>query len=246
MFEVAIPRLRAGQRIYAVGDIHGRADLLKALLLRIRADLRQFPVAHAELIFLGDYISRGPDSAAVLDLLIEAAPQLPLRVTYLKGNHEDTALSFLDGDLQMARTWLQYGGRAALTSYGMRSPSTEPPDEELEQLRAALSKAIPANHRKFLRSLPVSAERDDYIFVHAGLRPGRALAAQTPHDVMWIREEFLTHSGCFERFVVHGHSPVVLPEVRRNRINVDTGAYASSVLTSVVLTGAERRFLATV
>ena len=246
MFEVAMPRLRAGQRIYAVGDIHGRADLLKALLQRIRADLRHFPVPRAELIFLGDYISRGPDSAAVLDLLIKEAPRLPLTVTYLKGNHEDTLVSFLDGDLQMARTWLHYGGRAALSSYGIQPVSSEPPDEELLQLRATLREAIPENHQEFLSTLPVSAERDDYLFVHAGLRPGRALAEQTEHDLMWIREEFLVHTSCFERVVVHGHSPVALPELRRNRINVDTGAYASSILTSVVLTGSERRFLATV
>jgi serine/threonine protein phosphatase 1 len=243
---MSAPRLRAGQRVYAVGDIHGRADLLRALLQRIRADLRHFPVERAELIFLGDYISRGPDSPAVLDLLIAEAPRLPLTVMCLKGNHEDSLLRFLDGDLQMGRIWLQYGGRAVLAAYGVRPVSTELRDDELAQLRTVLTKAIPVSHQQFLRSLPVSAERDDYFFVHAGLRPERALAEQTEHDLMWIREEFLTHTNPFERVVVHGHSPAALPEVRRNRINVDTGAYASSILTSVVLTGSERRFLATV
>jgi len=240
------PRLRAGQRVYAVGDIHGRADLLTALLQRILADLRHFPVRQAELLFLGDYISRGPDSAQVLDLLIGDSRRLPLEVTCLKGNHEDALLRFLDGDLQMGRTWLQYGGRSVLRSYGVPPVSGEPLDDELLQLRSALSRVIPVHHQEFLRGLPMSAERDDYLFVHAGLRPGRCQAEQAEHDLMWIREEFLTHTECFERMVVHGHSPTPLPEVRRNRINVDTGAYASAILTSVVLTGPERRFLATV
>lgn len=243
---MSAPQLRAGRRVYAVGDIHGRADLLQALLELIHADLRHFPVEQAELICLGDYISRGPDSAAVLDILMEQARRPSLAVTCLKGNHEDAVLKFLDGDLQMGRTWLQYGGRTVLTSYGVQPVSSELPDEELLQLRPALAGAMPAKHQDFLRSLALYAERDDYFFVHAGVRPERSLAEQAGHDLMWIRQEFLTYTEPFERVVVHGHSPAALPEVRRNRINVDTGAYASSILTSVVLTGSERRFLATV
>jgi serine/threonine protein phosphatase 1 len=249
------PQLRPGRRIYAVGDVHGRFDLLSSLVLRIRADLGRFPVAAAELIFLGDYISRGPASAAVLDFLIEDAPRLPLEVTALKGNHEDALLRFVDGgDLEAGRTWLHHGGTSVLSNYDLAPTHSAPingtrtniapTDEELAILAAQLRRAMPSSHLALLRSLTCAVERDDYLFVHAGLRPGRPLAGQEPADMMWIREEFLTHELFFERFVVHGHTPTRLPDIRRNRVNVDTKAFESGMLTCVVLERRERRFLA--
>lgn len=239
------PRLKPGRRVYAVGDVHGRADLLGVLIARIVADLARFPVEKPELVLLGDYISRGPGSAAVLDFAIDGAAQLPLATTCLKGNHEDLLLRFVDGtDLWAGSVWLRFGGKAVLAAYGVEPPRETPDERQLPALADALRAAMPQRHLDFLRGLPASFERDDYLFVHGGLRPGVPLGEQTPHDMMWIRDEFLTHAGLFERFVVHGHTPVDLPQVHSNRINVDTRAYESNVLTAVVLEAGERRFLA--
>jgi serine/threonine protein phosphatase 1 len=227
-----------------VGDVHGRCDLLRHLVSRICADLVRFPAA-AELIFLGDYISRGPDSAAVLDFLIERAPRLPLQITTLKGNHEDSFLRFIDdGDLDAGRTWLFHGGTSVLQSYKVAPPGVAPTEAALASLAAQLRATVPPPHLALLRSLTCAVERDDYLFVHAGLRPGRPLSEQKPADMMWIREEFLVHEALFERFVVHGHTPTRFPDIRCNRVNVDTRAFESGVLTCVVLEGQERRFLA--
>ena len=240
------PRLRPGHRIYAIGDVHGRFDLLEDLIRRIRADVGCFPVSQAEIIFLGDYISRGPASASVLEFLSGPVRDLPMAVTLLKGNHEDCLLRFLAGDLSIGRKWLHYGGRTVPPSYGLKTAvGAEPCDDELIELIRQLTAVIPTSHRALLESLHVWAERDDYLFVHAGLRPGKPFAAQAAEDLMWIRSEFLQYEGPFEGFVVHGHTPVVLPDLRRNRLNVDTKAFESSVLTSAVLEGQKRRFLAT-
>ena len=235
------PRLGPGKRVYAVGDIHGRADLLQMLMARILGDLERFPIAAPELIFLGDYISRGPASRAVLDFMIGAAHALPMPVSFIKGNHEDLLLRLVDGaELQLGPRWLQFGGEAVFRSYGVAVL------DDLAASAAALKAAIPAEHLDFLRTLPVSIARDDYLFVHGGVRPGVPLADQTAHDMIWIRYEFLNHTGLHERFVVHGHTPAPLPEVRRNRLNVDTRAYDSGVLTAVVLEAGDRRFLSTI
>jgi serine/threonine protein phosphatase 1 len=240
------PSLRSGYRIYAIGDIHGRFDRLVDLIRRIQADLDRFPVGQAEIIFLGDYISRGPASAEVLEFLSDSARELPVPITLLKGNHEDALLRFLAGDLYVGRTWLSYGGRAVPPSYGLKAVGAEPCDDELIELTQLLAAAIPRSHRTLLESLNLWAERDDYLFVHAGLRPGKPLSAQTGQDLMWIRDEFLPYDGPFEKYLVHGHTPVALPDIRHNRLNVDTKAFESSILTSAVLQAAERRFLATV
>ena len=239
------PRLAPGRRIYAVGDIHGRADLLQVLVARILADLQRFPVATPELVFLGDYVSRGPASAEVLAFMVEGTAGLPLAVHTLKGNHEDLLLRFVDGhDLWAGAAWLRFGGKPVFASYGLTPPDELHDEDKLVEAAQALAVAMPTRHLDFLRGLDVSLERDDYIFVHGGLRPGVAVADQTAHDKMWIRDEFLNHTGLFERFVVHGHTTTALPEIRPYRLNVDTRAYASGVLTAAVLEGAERRFLA--
>ena len=232
------PRLAAGSRVYAIGDIHGRADLLQALMARILGDLERFPVAAPELIFLGDYISRGPASRAVLDRMTGL---WPMPASFLKGNHEDLLLRLLDaGELLIGARWLRFGGEAVFRSYGIEL------GDDLAAGAAALKAAMPARHLTFLRALPVALERGDYLFVHGGVRPGVKLAEQTAHDMIWIRYEFLNDVSLHERFIVHGHTPAPLPEIRRNRINVDTRAYDSGVLTAAVFEGAERRFISTI
>jgi serine/threonine protein phosphatase 1 len=240
------PQLRPGRRIYAVGDIHGHADLLRALVAHILADLARFPAAAPELIFLGDYVSRGPSSQEVLEFMTGEARQLPLPAQFLKGNHEDMLLRYLDeGEVRAGIAWLHFGGDEVFQAYGLNAPDGHRKAAVVAGAKA-LKAAMPARHLDFLRGLAVSLERDDYLFVHAGIRPGVKLADQTAHDMIWIRHEFLNHTGLHERFVVHGHTPARLPEIRTNRLNIDTRAYDTGVLTAVVLEGGDRRFLSTI
>lgn len=229
----AAPKTPAGVRIYAVGDIHGRADLLAQLFHRIDADVAADPAEHPLEIYLGDYIDRGPRSSEVLTKLIERSQKR--NVVCLKGNHEDYLLEFLK-DPAILRSWGLYGGLATLLSYGL-SPAFSPDPEEEEQLAAALDRVLPESHRRFLQALPASFACGDYFFAHAGVRPGAPLSRQSEHDLLWIRDEFLDSDETFEKIVVHGHTPVMEPEIRRNRINVDTGAYATGRLTCVRLQG---------
>ena len=229
-----------GLRVYAVGDIHGRADLLAAMAGLVARDLEMRPVARRLTIFLGDYMDRGPDTAGVIDRL--ARGDFPTALVALRGNHDAIFL-----DLMAGRTELDYfaqiGGSATLASYGIDIAhlATLPGGER----DAALQRAIPAGHLAFLAGTRLSVEVGDYFFCHAGVRPGVALEAQSADDLMWIREDFLRSSADFGRVVVHGHTPVKTPDARLNRINVDTQAFASGMLTAVVLEGDDRRFLQT-
>ncbi|HWU63969.1 MAG TPA: metallophosphoesterase [Ensifer sp.] len=236
------PQIDGGRRVYALGDIHGRADLLKTVIARILADIDRFPVPIPELVFLGDYISRGTGSRDVLEFLSGEAKGLPVEIVCLKGNHEDLLLKFLfDCDLRSGLAWLNHGGKAVVAAYDVSLPELD--DEGLGTLSGRLKAAMPQPHLQFLQNLKHCHCRGDYLFVHGGIRPGVPIDAQDPRDLMWIRDEFLNHDGLFERFVVHGHTPADLPEVRRNRLNVDTRAYESGVLSCAVLQGNERRFL---
>jgi serine/threonine protein phosphatase 1 len=228
-----------GHRIYCFGDIHGRLDLLLQRRALIEADLRAAPVEQAATIFLGDYIDRGPDSAGVLELL--ASADFPTSVFALRGNHEQMALEFL-ADPVAAPGWLRFGGFETLHSYGVDNGSAISPDELL-RLRDALAQALPANHRSFLESTSASAECGDYFFCHAGVRPGIALAEQSVEDLLWIRDAFLNDDRRHPKIVVHGHTPVEAPDIRPNRINLDTGAYVTGQLTCLVLDGSTRRLL---
>jgi serine/threonine protein phosphatase 1 len=233
------PAVPDGLRIYAVGDIHGRADLLDQILLRINDDLEARPVAGAIHVFLGDYIDRGPDSSGVLERLIRRAETH--QTLCLKGNHEVYLLEFLENPA-ILKDWARYGALTTLLSYGLR-PSINAGLEEQADLAAALSRAMPKSHHRFLTQLPLSFTCGDYVFVHAGLRPGAPLARQREEDLLWIREDFLCHEEPFEKVVVHGHTPVMAPEVRKNRINIDTGAYATGRLTCLRLERDEIGFL---
>jgi serine/threonine protein phosphatase 1 len=232
-----------GRLIYAVGDVHGRLDLLDDLLAKIVDDIAASPQAGPPvLIFLGDYVDRGAHSRGVIDRLIalERQPNLELRV--LKGNHEQALLTFLE-DPEFGPSWIQNGGAATLASYGVAAPQTRLPPEPWVQARDALAQALPPEHLRFLRSLELCVEYGGYIFVHAGLRPGVPIDRQTERDMLWIRAEFLEERRPFAKMVVHGHTPEAEPYMGPVRIGLDTGAYATGVLTAGRLFDADRRIL---
>lgn len=232
-----------GRRLYAIGDVHGRLDLLRRLCEGIDQERRAAPGLEHRLVLLGDYIDRGPESRAVLDWLIARSVEVPGTVA-LAGNHEDSMLRFLD-DLAVGPSWLYCGGRETLMSYGIEAPRYSEDAGLLRRLQDALRAALPAPHVAFLRGLPTSHVDGDYFFVHAGVRPRVPLAEQRRADLLWIREEFLGSGEEHGKVVVHGHTISRTPELRRNRIGIDTGAFASDTLTCVVLEGAERRFIQT-
>jgi serine/threonine protein phosphatase 1 len=236
---LAPPVLADGVRIYAVGDIHGRSDLLRQLFLRIDCDLRANPAKEATHVFLGDYVDRGNDSAGVLDLLL-ARSQIH-QLCCLKGNHEIFLVEFLENPA-VFRPWVQNGALPTLASYGLK-PAINADIKEQKELSVGLRNTMPASHIKFLTELKLSFTCGDYYFVHAGVRPGTPLAIQQEEDLLWIRDEFLRHEEPFEKIIIHGHTPVIEPEVRPNRINIDTGAYATGRLTCLRLEGDKIGFI---
>lgn len=225
--------------VWAIGDVHGRADLLAPLLETIEADAGPAPT---HLVMLGDYVDRGRDSRGVLQLLCDLEARGRIGLTALRGNHEDRMLAFLT-EPQIGPSWCDYGGRDALASYSVASPAGRTDVEGWAETAQALAGALPEAHRRLLNGLRSFAEHGDYFFAHAGARPGVALAEQDPEDLMWIREPFLSDRKPFEKVVVHGHTPVDQPYVDARRINLDTGAYATGVLTALRLERDTRRFV---
>lgn len=230
-----------GATLYAVGDIHGRADLLDGLQRMIARDAEQAPGRRKVVVYLGDYVDRGPDSFAVVEGLIER-PLAGFESVRLKGNHEDFLLSFID-DASIGDVWLMNGGGATLASYGVETGGFGM--DAMEQARLALIRALPAKHLDFFRGLALTYVAGDYLFVHAGVRPGVGLSHQKDHDLMWIRDDFLGSDADFGHVVVHGHSIRAEPDNRPNRIGIDTGAYHTGRLTCLVLEADTRRFLHT-
>ncbi len=233
------PRVPEGLRVYAIGDVHGCAELLHQILLRIDAHQASHPAIRSVEIFLGDYIDRGPASREVLDRLI--ARSRTREAVFLKGNHETLVENFLK-DPAILSDWRHYGGLETLLSYGL-APSVNMDLAEQTELATAFGQALPEDHRRFLGGLRSSFTCGDYFFVHAGVRPGIPLAKQREEDLLWIRTDFLLCEAAFSKIVVHGHTPVREPEVRPNRINIDTGAYATGQLTCLMLEGTEKRFI---
>jgi len=231
--------------IYAIGDIHGRDDLLAAMHDRIAVEVRQRTARRKLVVYLGDYVSRGEDSRRVVDRVLEWLPEGFERIT-LKGNHEDLLLRFLDGDLDAGRHWFDYDGLDALAHYGVAVPDRQSRDDEtVAALRDRFAATLPLSHRDFFRSLTVVYRSGDYCFVHGGVRPGIPLAEQSEHDCMWIRKPFLDSDADHGAIVVHGHSISKTPVIAHNRIGIDTGAYRSGILTCLVLDGTSRSFLQT-
>jgi serine/threonine protein phosphatase 1 len=225
------------QRIYALGDIHGRLDLLDRAASVVTRDVEELGPA-ALTVTVGDYIDRGPDSCGVLDRLIHNPFPTPL--VALKGNHEDMLAAFL-ADPAAGPHWAANGGLATLRSYGVPVLGTWMAD--FARVRKELRAALPPAHATFLRALKSSFCCGDYFFCHAGVRPGVPLARQSEEDLLWIRDDFLASTQDFGKIVVHGHTPVAEPEVRANRIGIDTGAYFSGQLTCVALGEGSPRFL---
>lgn len=220
-----------------MGDIHGCIDLLEALIEAIRG--MQTASQPPRLVFLGDYVDRGPESRRVLDVLA-ALPDDD--TVFLRGNHDHMMLEFLRRP-DAGPAWKAIGGDTTLTSYGVKSPAVPDSKSGWEDTWARFNSAVPETHRQFLQSSRFATECGDYFFAHAGVRPGRALGRQHESDLMWIRNAFLLDTRSMEKVIVHGHTPAALPFSDHRRVGVDTGAYASGTLTAVRLQGEDRRFL---
>ncbi len=236
----ASARVPAGTRVYAVGDVHGRSDLYDQVAEWVASDLASDSIP-AVTIFLGDYVDRGRDSSGVLERLSSGA--FPTEITTLSGNHEEMLLKFLDDESQLD-SWRRYGGLETLHSYGV-SVADVMRGQNFDVARDELAARLPNKHLDFLKNLSLTAEIGDYYFCHAGVRPGVALADQESADLLWIRGEFLNHPDSFGKRVVHGHTPVEKPELRANRINIDTGAFVTGALTCVALDDDRVRFFTT-
>lgn len=233
----APPPSTDGRLIYAIGDVHGRLDVLEPLVQSLAEDaLSQRPTERPLLIFLGDYVDRGPASAGVIDKILALKASRGFEVRALKGNHEEALLQFLD-DPNFGSTWAQHGGIATIASYGVQPPSTRTDPDAWRAARDAFAEALPPEHLSFLRSLELMITVGEYAFVHAGVRPGVSFADQAERDMLWIRGEFLHSQGPFEKVIVHGHTPMEEPQITRHRLGIDTGVYATGVLTAVRLNG---------
>jgi serine/threonine protein phosphatase 1 len=220
-------------RIYAISDIHGCADLLRQMFTVIDRDLTTIGSMRAIHVFLGDYIDRGPDSRRTIDLLVERGRKH--ESVFLKGNHEAFLFDVLR-DPSRLQDWRQYGGLQTLASYGLR-PSLNPDAAEQAELIGQFALTIPPHQRHFFDNLRLRFVCGDFFFVHAGVRPGVALAKQQEQDLLWIREDFLVSEQRFGKYIVHGHTPVRAPDIRPNRVNIDTGAYATGNLTLLAIQG---------
>lgn len=231
-----------GHRAYAVGDIHGRLDLLEELLELIESDCAGRGKAKTCIIFLGDLVDRGPQSAEVVERLRLYRPAFA-KTVFLMGNHEEVLLRLLGGEMDLLANWLLYGGAECALSYGIDPEALEraEPDEALAMLR----RAIPKQHELFLSGFADTASFGDYLFVHAGIRPGVPLASQAKSDLLWIRRPFLDHEGEHGHVVVHGHTISEEVEFRPNRIGLDTGAYRTGILTALGIEGRESWLLQT-
>ena len=239
------PAVPDGTVVWAVGDIHGRLDLLQPLVEAIVADLHDATATRKVVIFLGDYIDRGPDSRGVLRLLAGLSVVQGVEWRFLKGNHEQAMLGFLD-DPSAGPKWCDYGGDNALRSYGLRVPDLAHRTEAWARVAADLRHKLTAREIAFLENLELSVTVGDYFFSHAGARPGVALDRQSPEDLMWIRQPFLDSRTPFGRVVVHGHTPALKVHADHRRIGMDTKAYHSGVLSAVRLERDERSLLQTI
>ncbi|MCY1669466.1 metallophosphoesterase family protein [Novosphingobium sp. SL115] len=236
--QISLPSVPHGERVYAIGDVHGRRDLLCSLVQKIELDDAARGAARTTIVFLGDLIDRGPDSAGVIADILDLSHRRAVRV--LAGNHEEMLLAALESEAVLRR-FLEYGGRETVVSYmGDLEAYRLLTMTELTQLLPAL---LPVAHLAFLRNLEDQIRIGDYLFVHAGIRPGVRLPDQRPADLRWIRGGFLDSDENFGAMVIHGHTISEHVEMRSNRIGIDTGAYLHGKLTAIGLDGTERWFL---
>ena len=231
-----------GHRAYVVGDVHGRLDLLDELLEKIHADMAERGWRETLLVFVGDLIDRGPSSREVIERL-RTYRREGVRTIFLLGNHEEVLLRILNGEADLITKWRWFGGVETLESYGVEPTRIAALEGEaaVEEVR----RAIPREHVEFLRSFADTCKFGDYLFVHAGVRPGIPLEEQRQDDLRWIREPFLKDDTDHGFVVVHGHSISNKVEERPNRIGIDTGAFATGILTALGIEGTERWYINT-
>ena len=227
-----------GERVYAVGDIHGRLDLFEAIIAAIEEDDASLAPARTTVVLLGDLVDRGPDSAGVVARARAWGQRREVRM--LAGNHEEMFLSSFD-DIEVLRHFLRFGGKETVLSYGIDRDTYNA--AELEEVQAMMAAAVPEADREFLRSFEDMIAIGDYLFVHAGIAPGVPFEEQRRKDLRWIREPFLSHGEPLGAVVVHGHTISDEPVERGNRIGIDTGAYSSGRLTALALEGQTRRYI---
>ena len=219
--------------IYAVGDIHGRADLLDVMIGLITSDIQKSGAAEAEVVFLGDYVDRGLQTKRVIDTLIALADNAPFKATMLRGNHDQYLLEFTRAPSTWTM-WRRLGGAATMQSYGVSPPGPEADQKELDAVAQELRHKIGDRHLEFLKATELFRAIGDYVFVHAGVKPGVPLERQEPRDLMGIRGEFLDAADPMPgKLVIYGHTPVDSPKIQEGKLGIDTGAYASGVLTAV-------------
>lgn len=236
------PRVPERTVVWAVGDIHGRLDLLRPLAKAIVDDLDASGAERRVVIFLGDFVDRGEESRGVLEHLVELSRRSGVEWRFLKGNHEATMLDFME-DPSVGGQWCEYGGGATLRSYGLQPPDLKHRAESWARLSADLRHKVSDAEMDFLRDLELSVTVGDYFFAHAGARPGLPLDRQSDHDLMWIRRTFLDSDEPFDRVVVHGHTPTAEVHADARRLGIDTKAYGSGILTGLRLEGDRREIL---
>lgn len=232
------PMLAPGERVYAIGDIHGRIDLFEFLIAAIEQDDASREAARTTVILLGDLIDRGPDSAAVVARAKEWSTHR--RLEFIMGNHEEMLIASMS-DVDLLYGFLKYGGLETILSYGVDPDALR--DAELQDVQRMMIETIPQEDLDFLSGFGTYVRHGDYLFVHAGIRPATAIERQAEVDCRWIREPFLSHQGDFGAFVIHGHTIAEEPQIRSNRIGIDTGAFIHGSLTAIGLEGADRWFI---
>lgn len=235
-------RVQPGSRVYAIGDVHGRLDLLDQLLTKIKDEIARRPAEAVFVVFLGDLIDRGPASAQVIERL-RTMKDLRAEVRYLMGNHEEIFLRTLAAEAGVAYDWLRFGGDACVESYGLVPAALTAMTEQA--IADLLNDTIPRTHVRFVEDFVDTVRSGDYLFVHAGIRPGVAIEEQSPHDLRWIRDTFLQDSKDHGVMVIHGHTISDGIDEQVNRIGIDTGAYHTGILTALVLEDDQRWVLAT-
>lgn len=238
------PTVPPGVVVWAIGDIHGRLDLLRPLVEAVLADAAASAAARKVVVFLGDYIDRGPDSRGVIRYLCNLQKDCGVEWRFLKGNHEETMLDFLE-DPGVGSQWCEYGGVETLASYGLKPPSLKHRIDAWTHISADLDHKLSKAERTFLEELELALTIGDYFFCHAGARPGVDLADQSAEDLLWIRRTFLESDDHFDRIIVHGHTPTSAVHADHRRLCVDTMAYASGILTAVRLENRDRSLLST-